>query len=282
MIKSGNMLKFSVLMSVYDNEKPENLSQSLKSLANQTVAPEEVILVEDGPISDELIKVIDWFKSESSLKIRSVSIENNVGLGTALAIGSKYVKTNLIARMDTDDICLPNRFEQQLNEFANNDNLAIVGGQIAEFIDSTDNIVGYRKVPLNDSEIRKFAKLRSPFNHPTVMMKKDVLDRAGGYQKFISLEDYHLWVRFLLLKDISVRNIPDVVLYMRGDENMYRRRGGIKYFFNYVKLRFTFWRWHFINFFEMMIGIIAMFVSSLLSNKVRTLLYKRILRREVK
>lgn len=276
---SNNFPPFSVLMSIYKDDKPEFLEESLQSIVRQTVIPTEIILVEDGPLPTILHDVIEKFKLTPKTAVISVILSENLGLGSALSKGTKYVTTNLIARMDSDDISLSNRFEKQLIEFAKDDKLAVLGGQIAEFEDSSDNIINYRYVPITESSIRKFAKFRSPFNHPSVMMRKNFLMEAGGYQKFRKLEDYHLWVRFLLCKDLHVLNVSDILVYMRVDSGLYGRRGGFKYLKQYFKLRFLFYKWKFIKFHEFLFSFLAMIISSLMPVMARKFLYRKILRK---
>ncbi|ORI93345.1 glycosyltransferase [Leuconostoc mesenteroides] len=272
-----DVLDFSVLMSVYNKVNPEYLKESLNSIYEQTKKPKEIILVEDGYINNEIQKTIVSFKT-LDIPIISVRLKENEGLGSAMKIGGEYVSTDLIARMDADDICAKNRFELQLREFRKNSSIAIVGGQIAEFSDNIKNILSFRSVPTNDEDIRKFAKLRSPFNHPTVMLRKSFLEKAGGYQKFRNFEDYHLWVR-MILSGGSLVNIPNTLVYMRVGDDLYNRRGGVFYLKQYIHLRYLFYKWQFINLFEMISGDLAMIISSLLPNRLRASLYKKVLRK---
>jgi glycosyltransferase involved in cell wall biosynthesis len=269
---------FSVLMSVYKMENPEFLYESFMSILNQSVVPTEIILVEDGVLPQNLLQIIEKI-SKNCNALRVIKIEKNQGLGNALKVGTKYVNTNLIARMDTDDLCAPNRFELQLNEFMKNRKLTLSGGQVAEFEQTVSNIVGYRKVPIKYNDILKFAKLRSPFNHPTVMMRKDALLQVGGYEDFSGLEDYYLWEKFLS-KGLLASNLSDVLVYMRVDSGMYNRRGGFQYWTQYCSLKRKFYNDHFINFEELMIGDLAMLSSILMPTVIRKLLYKKILHKD--
>ena len=188
---------FSVLMSVYKREKPEYLDEALSSIENQTIIPTEIILVEDGPIPIELKKVIIKHKKNWGNSFKDIVLEKNQGLAAALRLGTEYVSTNWIARMDSDDISIPNRFEFQLKEIMENPNLAIVGGQIKEFALNINNVVGQREVPISQNLICDFIKWRSPFNHPTVMLNKKIIKKVGGYISFGNLEDYYLWARII-------------------------------------------------------------------------------------
>lgn len=218
---------FSVLMSVYKNEKSAYLDASLKSIENQTVVPDEIILVEDGPLTKELYEIIDTHKNKFGEGFKVVVLNKNQGLGNALRIGTKYVSTKWIARMDTDDIAVPNRFELQLREVEKNSQLAVIGGQVDEFEGSVENIVGKRTVPCSQVDIYKFIKWRSPFNHPTVMINKTMLEKVGGYENKGKLEDYFLWAK-IIAKGYAVRNLPQVLVHMRVDSGIYDRRGEVK------------------------------------------------------
>ncbi len=214
-------------MSVYKNEKSTYLNASLKSIENQTVVPDEIILVEDGPLTKELYEVVDTHRNKFGEGFKVVVLNKNQGLGNALRIGTKYVSTKWIARMDTDDIAVPNRFELQLREVEKNPQLAVIGGQIDEFEGSINNIVGKRIVPCSQVDIYKFIKWRSPFNHPTVMINKTMLEKVGGYENKGKLEDYFLWAK-ILAKGYPVINLSQVLVHMRVDSGMYGRRGEVK------------------------------------------------------
>ena len=158
--------QFSVLISVYKNENPKFLDKALQSVEQQTVIPSEIVLVEDGPIPEHLQEVIDNHRDKFVNNFKVIKSIRNQGLGAALRLGTKFVSTNWIARMDSDDISVSNRFELQLNEIIKNPELAVVGGQIQEFAGKTSQVVGYRRVPTAESVLRQFIKWRSPFNHP--------------------------------------------------------------------------------------------------------------------
>lgn len=269
---------FSVLMSVYKNERPDYLLHSLESIQNQTVKPYEVILVQDGPISDSLNTVIEIVEKKYK-NLVNVKLTNNVGLGAALREGTKFITTNLVARMDSDDISLTNRFELQLNKLCKSPELAIVGGQVAEFKnDDINTIVGKRKVPQNDRDIKKFLKYRSPFNHPTVMIRKEVLEKVGGYKEIGNLEDYYLWAR-ILSSGFKGNNLAETLVLMRVDTGLYERRGGRKYLNDYYMLRRRLRRMKIINVCEQLQGNVIMTINATMPTKIRAYIYKKILHR---
>lgn len=223
------MEKYSVLMSLYVKEDADNFRLAINSMIDQTVPPEEIVLVEDGPLTDALYTVINEIKDMHPGLITSVVHEKNQGLGLALQHGLEVARNEIIARMDTDDIAVLDRCEKQLNYMNANPNVTIVGGQIEEFIGDVSNAVGKREVPTVDREIKKFSKKRCPFNHMTVMFRKSDILEVGNYQEWFWNEDYYLWIR-LVLADKIFANLPETLVMVRTGADMYQRRGGKKYF----------------------------------------------------
>lgn len=219
------MEKYSVLMSLYKKEKPEYLRLAIDSMLNQTVKPDEIVLVEDGPLTDELYAVLDEYGD----KLTRVRNEKNLGLGLALNVGLRACRNELVARMDTDDISKPERCEEQLQYFEQHPETDIVGGDIAEFIGDESNIVGKRVVPQSNEEIREYMKKRCALNHVSVMYKKSSVQTAGGYQDWFWNEDYYLWIR-MWLNGAVFGNTGTVLVNVRTGKEMYQRRGGKKYF----------------------------------------------------
>jgi glycosyltransferase involved in cell wall biosynthesis len=164
--------KFSVLMSLYIKEKAEYFNACMQSIMDQTVLPNEIVIVFDGPISDELKTAVDDYIQRYPQLIRIVNNEVNKGLGLALADGILACSNELIARMDTDDIARADRFEKQLKLFSDDPELDICGSHIIEFEGNINNVLAKRKVPLTHEEIAEYQKQRSAFNHMTVMYKK--------------------------------------------------------------------------------------------------------------
>lgn len=268
--------KFSVLMSIYDKENPKYLEQCFDSIKSQTVQPEEIILVEDGELTSELYLCIKKINKEfSNLKI--ISYKKNMGLGYALAKGLSYCKNEIVARMDTDDICKPNRFEEEIKILINNKNIDVVGSWIEEFINTTDNIKAIRKVPETTKEISNYAKSRNPMNHPTVMFKKSVVIEAGNYQPFTYFEDYYLWIR-ILLNGGTLYNIQDSLLYFRQSESMYGRRGGTKYIKTEINFYNTLYKLRFINYHTFIKDVTIRIFVRIIPNIIRSYIYNKLLR----
>ena len=265
---------FSVLMPLYYKDNPKWFKQAIDSVLSNTIKPDQIVLVVDGPIPNELEQLLNKYKTCLDI----LRLEKNSGLGIALQQGLLRCKYKLVARMDSDDISLPNRFELQLKEFEKNPNLTIVGGYIREFDSQTGKKISVRKVPLDDEKIKKYIKTRSPFNHPTVMFKKGDVLKAGNYQTFYQMEDYYLWVR-LVKANYQMKNIPEVLLEFRTDSEMFARRGGYKYFRSNKDLLKQMLKMKIINYpyylFNVTIRVIA---QVLMPNTIRTIFYKRILR----
>lgn len=267
--------KYSVLMSIYYKEDPNYFRESVISMLEQTVKPDEIIIVKDGPLTPELDSVIKEFNDESIIKI--ISLPQNKGLGEALNIGMKHCNNDIIARMDTDDISRKDRCEKQLAMFLKNKSLSIVSSSVAEFDETPDKINAVKRLPVCHQAIVKYAKVRNPFNHPAVMYKKSEVEKAGGYKHFNLFEDYYLWARMIQNGAICA-NIEEPLLFMRANANMFKRRGGCKYFKAIISFK-----WHLkkIGFFSIKDFIISSFsqgIVSLLPNKLRIFIYQSFLR----
>lgn len=230
------MEKYSVLMSVYIKEKPEHLKQSINSMINQTVMPDEIVIVKDGPLTDELIQILNDYDTRYPGMFHYYENAINRGLGISLNNGLSICRNELIARMDTDDISMPDRCEKQLKAFRKNPNLSIISGRIDEFINTPDNIVGSRIVPSTHAENMEYLKKRCPINHVAAMFKKSAVLEAGGYIDWFWNEDYYLWIR-MAEHGCIFENIQDSLVLVRVGVEMYRRRGGKKYFDSEVGLQ---------------------------------------------
>lgn len=269
--------KFSVSMCVYTNDNPEHFHQSIESVINQTIKPDEIVLVVDGPIPQSIENVINIYKEDESF-FKVIRLQQNVGHGNARRIGLEKCQHELVALMDADDISLQDRFEKQLRCFQDDSKLSIVGGNIKEFINTIDNIVGVRKVPEDDAAIKKYLKKRCPFNQMTVMFKASDVKKAGGYIDWFNEEDYYLWLR-MYLNNATFRNLSDILVYARVGEEMYSRRGGWKYFKSEARLQKYMLKNNIINFAEYTYNVLIRFiVQVVLSNKIRGFVYSKFAR----
>ena len=230
---------YSVLMSVYYKEKPEYLKQAIESIQTQTFPTDDFVLVCDGPLNDGLDAIIAEKQQEMGDTLNVVRLAKNGGLGNALNVGIKYCKNELIARMDSDDISCPERCEKQLKLFQANPGISLCSGTIEEFATDENAPIGVRNLPESEIQILKFSKKRNPFNHVAVMFKKSEVIAAGGYSEDYHLfEDYYLWIR-MLKNGCKAVNLPDVLVKVRCEEDMYARRGGVSYAKD--MLRFHWW-----------------------------------------
>ncbi len=225
--KGGAMpVRLSVLMSMYEKESPACLCECLDSLAMQTLRADEVVLVEDGPLGDALKDTIDRYRK--ILPIVSLPLPAHVGLGAALRSGLHHCQGEYVARMDSDDICVPERFEKQMKFLESNPEVDVVGAAIAEFEEDPSAPHSIRMLPEAGAALRHFARFRTPMNHVTVTFRKASVLAAGNYRASYCLQDYYLWARMLALGYV-LHNLSEVLVYVRCGNGMQARRGGFAY-----------------------------------------------------
>lgn len=271
-------LRFSVLMSVYKNDNADYLKIAIDSIINQTLKPDEIVIVQDGPISKELEDVISEYIDKYKM-IKTIPLEKNQGLGKALNIGLNYCSYDIVARMDADDYCSSDRFEKQIKEFENDDTLSIVGGNLSEFVEDINQSIGIRVVPTTQEKIIEQMKSKNPMNHITVMYKKADVLKAGNYQDFFYYEDYYLWIR-MYLNGMKFKNIDSVLAHARVGNGMYKRRGGWKFFKSGVKLQKFMLNNKIINFPTYIKNVLIRFVLQILMpSKIREIVYKKFARK---
>lgn len=271
-------LKFSVAMSIYKNDNPAQLRVALDSIINQTLPPSEIVLVVDGPIPAALHSVVEQAEKVFP-HLHPYYQTTNRGLGAALRIAVEKSQYPYIARMDSDDISLPHRFEKQMQCFEQDADLSVVGGMITEFVDSPENIMSKRILPLEDKEIKRFMRSRCGVNHVTVIFKKSELLRAGSYQGGFIQEDYYLWAR-MIEAGCKFRNIPDIVVNVRSGRNQFARRGGVAYIKDVIKLNKWMHSHKLISKMRMMYNILVRtMVQYVIPNNIRTYIYQHWLRK---
>ncbi len=271
-------MKFSVLMSIYYKEKSEHFDRAMHSIWDeQIVKPDEIVLVQDGKLTDELYEAIDKWQKKLGDIFKTIPLEKNVGLGNALNIGLQNCSYEIVARMDTDDISHPQRFEKQLAFLKFHPEVDVLSSWVNEFENNENNIVSQRKVPTTHNEIVRFAKRRNPINHPSVIYRKKSVIEAGSYQHMIGFEDYYLWVRMLLIGS-QMANIPKPLVNMRAGFHILERRGGWEYIKNEIKYQNKLKYIGFINIIEYVQNISTRFVVRILPNNMRGLIYKIIRR----
>ena len=269
-------MKFSVLMSLYDKEQPEFLADCLASLVAQTLPADKIVLVLDGPINVNLQRVLDEWQPKLPLHI--VALEQNVGLGQALNAGLAACQHDWVLRMDTDDVCVPTRFEQQITYLQAHPEVSVLGGQIIEFEYDINAGKKSRSVPTTHDEIVQYAKSRNPINHMTVAFKKSAVLAVGSYRHAPLYEDYDLWVR-LLVAGYQFANLPDVIVYARAGEAMYQRRGGMHYAKYEIGMQQNFYGQGFLTITQVIKNLAIRLPVRLLPNGVRSWIYQTLLRK---
>ena len=270
--------KFSVLMSVYIKEKPEYMRQCFDSLLAQTLPASEWVIVEDGPLTEAHYTVLKEYEDRFPGLIRRVSLEKNMGLGMALREGIQHCTYDLVARMDTDDICREDRFEKQVHLFEKNPGLDICSSHIKEFYDTPDVINATRMVPVDEQEILQYQKRRDSFNHMAVMYKKSAVLAAGNYQHALLMEDSLLWVN-MMKNGARCANVDDYLVYARTGRDLYARRGGFSYFKKYRSGRKEIYKTGYISYWDYLYTLMVQLVVALLPNSVRRFVFNKLLRK---
>lgn len=270
--------KFSVLMSLYIKEKPQNLRECMDSLLCQTALPSQIVVVKDGPLTEELEAVLAEYIAKDPQLYTIVPLPENRGLGLALAEGMHHCSYELVARMDTDDISRRDRFALQLKEFEADASLDICGSHIVEFEESIEDIVCRRTVPLDDAAIKKYQKRRDGFNHVSVMFRKSAVLRAGNYQSCLLMEDTLLWVN-MIQSGALCKNIDDDLVYVRIGRDMYQRRGGMAYFRKYKEGRRKVRETGYISAVDYYYTLLVQLAVALVPNRLRGWIFTKLLHR---
>lgn len=271
-------MDFSVSICVYGRDNPEYFHIAIESIINQTVQPNEIVLVVDGPVTENINHVINQYSNLPYFKV--IRLPNNVGYGNARRAGIDNCSYELIALMDADDISITDRFEKQIRCFEDDNQLSIVGGNIKEFIENPNNTIGIREVPENDADIKKYLKKRCPLNQTTVMFKRSAVIEAGGYLDWYCDEDYYLWLR-MFQKGANFKNLSDCLVLVRVGEEMYQRRGGWKYFKSEAKLQKYMLTNEIINVDTYLFNItIRLIVQVLMTNRIRGFFFKKFARKQ--
>jgi len=273
-------MEFSVLMSAYSGTRVEDLAACLSSLGAQTVLADEIVLVLDGPLSEDTANYIK--RVPSSLPIKTVPFSENRGLGHALRKGLLHCRHELVARVDTDDICIPERFQKQIDFLAEHPDIAVVGGGLREWYDGINgSAFTVRCGPLDPEGVVAYARKRNPLNHPTVLLRKSAVLASGSYKSCLMFEDYFLWAR-MIKAGYKIANMPEALVETQADYDYFTRRGGMRY----VRYEFQFTeRLVEIGFFsptERILFLLARTPFRVLPRGIRSLLYKCLLRTSTK
>lgn len=266
--------KFSVLISVYIKDNASFFDSALQSIwCDTTLKPSQVVLVKDGPLNGDLEKIIEKWKSIIEKNLTIVVLEKNSGLATALNEGLFHCHYDIVARMDSDDISLPNRFQSQIDFLTNHPETSILGSAIEEWDESFSTRTGIKKLPENFIDIKKFSKFRSPINHPSVIFRKEAIINCGGYPN-IYPEDYLLWC-IAIKKGYIIRNQDEVLLKMRCGDSMMKRRG-FKFLKGEIKLFLKLYEINHINTTQLILNIASRSILRLSPLSLKKLFYKKL------
>ena len=269
--------EFSVLIATYEGDDPGDLSRALQSVTDQTVRPDEIVVVADGPLTAELEAALDDFESAHPDLLTRTSLSTNQGLGAALNHGVETCSHEWIARMDSDDIAVENRFEQQLDHLDKNPETDVLGGYIGEFDRNPGDLNQVREVPTTCEEIASMGRFRCPMNHPSVMFRRSAAIEAGNYRSLRSMQDYELWMR-MLSQGYTLENVPTVLVKCRAGDDLYHRRGGISYAKIDYAVQRRLLRMGSITLLRFLFNLLVRLPIRLLPARIRGLIYKRMLR----
>lgn len=272
----ADQLRYSVLMSVYRNDRPDWLSVAIESMLEQSVQPSQIVLVIDGPIDKHLKAVVSDY-AEDDDRFDVLQLDTNQGLPAALNAGFEQCHEEIVVRMDADDYSMPGRCNAELNLLQTED-LDFVGTNVDEFYDDINTTVSRVVLPETAEQIRTQARRRNPMRHPSMVIRAEALKSVGGYDEaLLNGQDYDLVVR-LLLAGYKCANVQEPLVKMRISPDFYRRRGGIAYFSRMKALKEKLYRIGFYSRSDYVLGVTTHFVSCLIPDRLREILYKRALR----
>lgn len=273
-------MKYSVLMSVYKGDDAEYLHRALTSIFDdQTIKPDEIVVVFDGPLTEELYEVLNKFRYGKEDIVFYYPQEINRGLGESLKLGAERCTGDYIFRMDSDDISHPQRFEKQISYIEANPQIDVLGTDIAEFYTTPEKEkMRVRSCPAGHADIVRMGKRRNPMNHVTVCIKKTALQRCGGYESLLLLEDYYLWLK-MIVAGCVLSNINEALVYVRIGNGFHSKRGS--------KTRIVGWKYlqkymienGLINKFESFMNMVYIRAFTYCPAKIKKIIYERALRK---
>lgn len=272
------MRQYSFLVTVYRKEKPDWLRQSLESVFAQTLPSNDVVLICDGPLTEQLDAVIAEFQSKYPDVFRVVRLPKNMGAGPARNRGLQECKNEYIAIQDSDDISLPDRCRLQMKRLEECPELAVLGGQMSEFLYDLDHVVAVKQVPTDYQQLYRYAKRRDPFNNNTVMIKKDAALALGGFPPLNRCEDYMLYA-LLLHNGYKGANLEEVVSAYRLTDDTYCRRGSMENVKGFIKVRWEIHKMGFSSLLDFGIPSAVQVLYSIMPLAVKKYLYQKVIRK---
>lgn len=273
-----NELRFSILMPVYYKENPAWFKTSIESVLNQTLKPDEIVIVKDGKLTKELDAVIEEFNNQYVDLFNIVVLPQNVGQGQARNAGLKVCKNNIVALMDSDDIARQDRFEKQIKYLVTHPDVDCVGSFITEFEEDPDDIESIKAVPITHEEIFNFGKWRSPMNNVTVVYKKDKVLEVGAYNTFNFGEDYYLFAK-MLMNGCKFYNFKECLVNARAGSKMLAKRVGWNKIKQEFLLFYEFRKMGYINNLQFVRNVSLKFLLRIIPNWLRSWIYRKFLRR---
>lgn len=274
------MENYSVLTTVYEQEKPEYLRLSIESMLAQTVLTNDYVIVKDGPLNEQLDNVIKEYASKYPF-FNIVALKENGGLGVALRAGLAVCMNDLVARLDSDDISMPERCELQLKAFEEDDELVIVGTDMIEFNNDENEIISYKVMPHNPEELYKYGKRRNAFNHSSVMYRKSVIEEHGSYSTMRRSQDVELFSRILYKKYKCINLDKPLIKFRCGDTRVKRKKSwrnvksDIKIFWGIHKMGYS-------GIFDFIYVLVMQIGFYLLPEKLAGYLYRHLFRKQTK
>lgn len=273
------MENYSVLMTVYWKANPEHFSLAVESILNQTVKTDDFVVVCDGPLTPELDARLDRYSAANPGVFNIVRLPENVGIGRAANEGLQHCRNDLVARMDADDISVPDRCEMQVKRFEENPNLTVLGGMIAEFDQDPEKPFSIREVPTDNAAIRAFARRRQPFNNMAVMYRRSAVLEVGGYRNFRRSEDYDLFLR-LLHAGYEAANLDKILVNARVDRDAYSRRASWGTLEGCARSRWYAYKVGYSSLLDVAVCVAGEFVILVSPARLQQFIYERFLRKK--
>jgi len=271
----ANVTPYSVLMTVYQNDKPEYLKEAIESIVQQTVPTNDFHIIADGPIDTELQSVLDQYTNI----IKITHLSKNKGLGEALKIGVELVQNEFVARMDADDVSVPQRMALQIDFLNKNPTVAAVSSDLIEMNEDGVLTNKVKEMPQTMSDIKKMMIYRNPINHPAVLFRKSAVLASGNYIGLYKQEDYFLWIR-MIQQGFELANIHQPLVQMRMGASSYSRRGDMNIYHSSKVVSKYMLDHHMISIRVYLMRNLLKWLTLRMPNGLRKFIYQNILRKE--
>lgn len=276
--KSRKQIEISALIAAYKLTIPSEFQLAVSSIINQTIPPSEIIIVFDGPVPSEIEK---FARSVTKIHRKIVKLKDNIGLGAALKIGVENCSCPWILRMDDDDYSFSDRIEKQVNFLQGNTDVDVLGGSIIEFEPHSKQ--KYRRsVPTTDGKIKKTLRFKNPFNHVTILAKKQKILSVGNYcNDIVGYEDYVLWAK-MFKEGATFANLDEDLVEVKFNKAQVSRRRGIRAIYAEIKMQRFLLGIGVISFYIFMLNLITKIPTRMLPTPLLFILFQKFLRNPVK